>query len=179
MSAARIKGWSALVLAGGVITAMVVALPAAPASAALKHYDGTVLGKDRSAKTFRVRTESGKRKFKVTARTEFERIAGGFGALHRGDAVEVDAKRKPSGRLVARQVEPQRSGGDDRRGDDDGGHGADDPSGDDHGGQRSDDPAGDDHGGHHADDPAGDDRGGHGADDPAGDDHGEDGPLHD
>jgi hypothetical protein len=64
------------------------------------------------------------------------------------DAVEVDAKRKPSGRMIARQVEPQRSGGDDRRGDDNGGHGADDPAGDDHGGQRSDDPAGDDHGAH-------------------------------
>lgn len=87
---------------------------------ALKHFDGTVLSKSRQAQTFRLRTESGREvKFRVNATTRFERIAGGFGGLHRGLRVEVDAKRTDRG-LLARQV--QRPGG----GGGSGGNGADD-----------------------------------------------------
>ena len=111
----------------------------------LKHYDGTVLSKQSSPKRFKLQTEGGQeRKFRVNARTRFERVSG-FGALDRGLAVEVDAERTERG-LVARQVE--KAGG--------GGGSADDPAGDDNGsgGNGADDPAGDDHG-----------SGGHGADD--------------
>jgi hypothetical protein len=114
----------------------------------LKHYDGTVLSKQKSPKRFELRTEGGQeRKFRVNAETQFERLSG-FGALDRGLAVEVDAKRTDRG-LVARQVETARGGGG-------GGGGADDPAGDDNGsgGGGADDPPGDDHG-----------SGGHGADD--------------
>lgn len=140
-------------------------------SATVRHFEGTVLSKDRDPKRFRIRTEGGaKRKFRINAKTRFERISG-FGALDRGLEVEVDAKRTNRG-LVARQVE-KRGGA---SGEDDGsGGGADDPAGDDNGsgGSGADDPPGDDHGS----------RGG-GADDPPGDDHGsggggsDDGPNH-
>jgi Domain of unknown function (DUF5666) len=140
MSEGRTRRWStvASVVAGMLMVVLLGTLAATPASAALKHYDGTVLGTNENANTFRIRTESGKVKFKVNRRTEFERIRGGFAGLDRGDRVEVDAKRKRH-RLVARQVEPQGgggaddNGGDDNGGDDNGGHGSDDPPGDDHG----------------------------------------------
>lgn len=142
------------------------------ANAIVRQFEGTVLSKKRHPKRFRIRTESGaKRKFRVNAKTRFERISG-FGGLDRGLGVEVDAKRTNRG-LLAREVE-KRGGA---SGDDDGsgGGGTDDPPGDDHGsgGGGTDDPPGDDHG-----------SGGGGADDPLGDDHGsggggsDDGPNH-
>ena len=99
---------AALAVAGSLVAA-------GSAQAALKHFDGKVVGKSAAADTFRIKTESGKRvKFDVNRRTEFERIAGGFGGLDRGLAVEVDAKRTDGG-LLARQVEAA--------GHDGGGHG--------------------------------------------------------
>ncbi len=77
---------------------------------ALKHFDGTVLSKQRSPKQFTLRTEGGqKRTFRVNAGTNFERLSG-FGALDRGLAVQVDAKRTERG-LVARKVETAGGGG--------------------------------------------------------------------
>jgi hypothetical protein len=122
-----------MVALGAVLAALTVTagLAAAPADAALKHFDGTVRGTNENAKTFRIETQSRTVKFKVNRRTEFERIPGGLSGLAKGDRVEVDAKRKANGKLVARQVEPQ--GGNGGAGDDNGGNGADDPPGDDNG----------------------------------------------
>lgn len=115
-----------LVLAG----ALTVGLIAAPAQAALRHIDGTVVSKNPDNRTFRISTQSGaKVRIKVNGTTEFERIAG-FGALHKGMRIEVDAQTTSNG-LVAKQIEPQGGnggGGDDSGGDDhgSGGGGADD-----------------------------------------------------
>jgi hypothetical protein len=104
---------------------LLAALAASEARAALRHFDGTVIGKNAAAKTFRIRTESGNRvRFHVNRATEFERIRGGFSGLHRGLRVEVDAKRTGHG-LLAKKVEKHRS----RGGDDHGGENGDDGPG--------------------------------------------------
>jgi uncharacterized lipoprotein YajG len=110
-----------VVLAG----ALTVGLVAAPAQAALRHIDGTVVSKNSDNRTFRISTQNGNTiRIKVNGTTEFERIAG-FGALRKGMQVEVDAQTTANG-LVARQVEPQGGNG--------GGGGDDDSGDDDHGG---------------------------------------------
>ncbi|MFL5832388.1 MAG: DUF5666 domain-containing protein [Solirubrobacterales bacterium] len=110
-----------VVLAG----ALAIGLLAAPAQAALRHVDGTVLSKNGDGRTFKIRAQNGNQlRIKVNGRTEFERIAG-FGALRKGMQIEVDYQRTDSG-LLAKQVEPQGGGGDDGGGDDHGGGGADD-----------------------------------------------------
>ena len=109
-----------LVLAG----ALTVGIVAAPAQAALRHIDGTVVSKNSDNRTFRISTQSGaKVRIKVNGTTEFERIAG-FGALHKGMGIEVDAQTTSNG-LLAKQIEPQGGNG--------GGGGGDDSGGDDHG----------------------------------------------
>jgi hypothetical protein len=113
--------FATLVLAG----ALTVGLIAAPAQAALRHIDGTVVSKNSDNRTFRISTQSGaKVRIKVNGTTEFERIAG-FGALHKGMRIAVDAQTSSDG-LVAKQIEPQGGNG--------GGGGGDDSGGDDHGG---------------------------------------------
>jgi|GEM_PF-797186 len=108
-----------------VIAALALAAVALPAQAAVRHIDGTVVSKNGDKNSFRVNTQNGNIiRIKVTSSTRFERLAG-FGALHQGLAVEVDAKSTSNG-LVATQVEP--------RGGSSGGGGADDAGGDDHGG---------------------------------------------
>ena len=97
----------AIVLAGG-------------AQAAVRHVDATVISKDSAARSVQVRTESGARlTFGVTARTKFERIAGGFSGLQKGLAVEIDASNA-SGKWVATQIEASSSGGGGGGGHDDG-----------------------------------------------------------
>lgn len=101
-------------------TALVLGAIALPAQAALRHIDGTVVSKNASNHTFRLTTQGGNTvRIKVTSSTKFQRLAG-FGALHKGLRIEVDAKTTANG-LVATQVETR--GG---RGDDNGGGGADD-----------------------------------------------------
>jgi hypothetical protein len=117
------KGIAALL---SVVAIAAAAFAAAPAQAALKHFDGTVVSKDANAKTFRIATQSGTLRIKVNSGTEFERIAGGFSGLSKGLAIEVDARQTSNG-LVAVQVEPQGGNGG-------GGGGSDDSGGDDHGG---------------------------------------------
>jgi hypothetical protein len=91
------------------------------AEAALKHLDGTIVSKNAAAKTFRISTQNGNRVgIRVGASTRFERIAGGFGGIHAGLRVEVDARSTSSG-LLATQVEPRASAGGE-----DGGHGGSD-----------------------------------------------------
>jgi len=109
-------------VAAAVAGALMVGILALPAQAALRHIDGTVLSKNSDNRTFRIVTQNGNRlQIKVNGTTRFERI-GGFGALHKGLRIEVDAQPTDSG-LLAKQVEPQGGGG---GGDDHGGGGADD-----------------------------------------------------
>lgn len=104
------------------IAALALGAVALPAQAALRHIDGTVISKNADNQSFRIKTQNGNRiRIKVTSATRFERLAG-FGALHQGLGVEVDAKNTSNG-LVATQVEPRGGSGD-------GGGGG----GDDHGG---------------------------------------------
>lgn len=104
--------------------ALTLGLIAAPAQAALRHIDGTVVSKSSADRTFRIRTQGGSQvRIKVNSTTKFDRIAG-FGALHKGMAVEVDAQQT-SGGLVAKQVEPQGGNGG-GGGSGGGGHGEDD-----------------------------------------------------
>ncbi len=96
-----LRATAAAVIAAGLLVAAI----AAPAQAALKHYDGTVLGSGQDS--FRIKTESGRKlKFEVDGRTHFERISGGLAGLNRGDRIEVGAKAA-AGSLIARTVEPQ------------------------------------------------------------------------
>ena len=118
----------ALLATAALAAMLTVGVLALPAAAALRHIDGTVVSKNSGDRSFRISTQNGNRiRIKVNGRTQFERISG-FGALHKGMRIEVDARRTDSG-LVAKNVEPQGGGGgDDSGGDDDGsgGGGADD-----------------------------------------------------
>jgi uncharacterized membrane protein YgcG len=119
------KNRSALFATAALAAALMVGLFAVTAQAALRHIDGTVVSKNSDNRTFRISTQSGNTiRVKVNGTTDFERIAG-FGALHKGMRIEVDARTTANG-LVAKQVEPQGGSG--------GGGGGDDSSGDDHGG---------------------------------------------
>jgi hypothetical protein len=110
--------------------ALMLGTIALPAQAALRHIDGTVLSKNAANHTFRVTTQSGSTvRIKITSSTKFQRIAGGFGGLHKGLGVEVEAKSTANG-LVATHVETRGGGGGGGGADDNGGHqgggGADD-----------------------------------------------------
>jgi hypothetical protein len=103
--------------------AMMFGLFATPAQAALRHLDGTILSKNVSAKSFQISTQNGNQvRIKINGNTVFQRITGGFGGLHKGMRVEVEAKQTSNG-LLAKHVEPKESGG----GGGGGGGGADDP----------------------------------------------------
>ena len=116
------KRVSLLIAATALAAALMLGVIALPAQAALRHIDGTVVSKDAAGKTFRIATQGGNQlRIKVDSSTKFDRLAG-FGALHKGLAVEVEAKTTGSG-LVALQVEPRQSGG---GGGHDGGGGTDD-----------------------------------------------------
>jgi len=91
-------------------TALMLGAIALPAQAALRHIDGTVASKDASNRTFKLTTQGGNTvRIKVNSSTKFQRLAG-FGALHKGLRVEVDAKTTAKG-LVATQVETPGGGG--------------------------------------------------------------------
>jgi Domain of unknown function (DUF5666) len=116
------KRVSVLLATAALAATMMLGVLAVQAQAALRHIDGTVLSKNSANKTFRITTQGGNDvRIQVNSSTRFERIAGGFGGLHKGLRIEVDAKTTATG-LVATQVEPR------------GGGGADDNGGDDHGG---------------------------------------------
>jgi hypothetical protein len=128
------KRVSSMFIVTAVCAAFGAVVLAPGAGAAKRHFDATVVAKSSAAKTVQVRTESGARMtFKVSARTKFERIPGGFSGLAKGLAVEIDANNA-GGQWVATQIESGSSGGS---------SGADDAGGDDHGG----------HGGGHDDGP--------------------------
>ncbi|HEX3040944.1 MAG TPA: DUF5666 domain-containing protein [Solirubrobacterales bacterium] len=100
-----IRRRAALLATVALAGALTVGLIAAPAQAALRHIDGTVVSKNSDNRTFKLSTQSGTVRIKVNGTTKFDRIAG-FGALHKGMQVEVEAQSTSSG-LVAKQVEPQ------------------------------------------------------------------------
>lgn len=124
------KRVSTLVAITALAATMILGAIASPAQAALRHIDGTVVSKDAGSNSFRIKTQNGnKLRIKVTASTKFQRIAG-FGGLHKGLAIEVEAKSTSNG-LVATHVET-------RGGGTGGGGGADDNGGG-HGGGGADD----------------------------------------
>ena len=111
MTLARPNRAARLSIALVVALTVIGLLAAGDANAALRHFDGTVLSKNRAEKTFRVNTQSGRVvKFRVNATTKFERIGGGFSGLHPGLAIQVDAKRTSRG-LLARLVESRGGSG--------------------------------------------------------------------
>ncbi len=116
-----------------IFAAMIAGVLATTAQAAVRHIDGTVVSKNGDARTFKISTQSGAVRIRVNAGTEFERISGGFSGLHKGLAIEVDARQTTNG-LVAVQVEPQggNGGGDESGGEDNGGHGGGSDDGPNH-----------------------------------------------
>jgi hypothetical protein len=115
----------ALLTSAVLAAALVVGVLAAPAQAALRHIDGTVVSKNSDNRTFQISTQNGNRlRIKVNGTTEFERI-GGFGALRKGMRIEVDAQQTENG-LVAKHIEPQGGNGGGGGDDNGGGGGADD-----------------------------------------------------
>jgi len=117
------KRVSSIVVIGAVCAVLGASLFAVGAQAAVRHFDATVVSKNPTVKTVQVRTESGATlTFKVTARTKFERIGGGFSGLTKGLAIEIDADNS-SGQWVAAQIESESSGGNGGGGDSGGGHG--------------------------------------------------------
>jgi hypothetical protein len=120
---ARQKSVSSVLAVTAIAAASMFGVLATQAQAALKHVDGTVLSKDAGAGTFRITTQSGTRlRFKINSNTVIERIAGGFGGLRKGLAIEVDYLRTNNG-LLARHVEPRGGGGGGGGDDHGGGHG--------------------------------------------------------
>jgi uncharacterized membrane protein YgcG len=104
-----------------VATALASATLAGPAGAAVRHIDGTVVSKNAKDKSFQLSTQSGNVRIRVSSTTVFDRLSG-FGALHKGLAIEVNATQSNSG-LVATKIEPRSSGGGGENG---GGGGSDD-----------------------------------------------------
>ncbi|MGD9734463.1 MAG: DUF5666 domain-containing protein [Solirubrobacterales bacterium] len=123
MAAKRVSSLLAALVAAAALLAAVLA---APAGAAVRHLDGTVVSRNAEDHSFRLSTQSGTLRIRVDSATRFERISG-FGGLRKGLAVEVDAKQTSTG-LLAKQIETQGGGGggDHSGGDDHGGGGADD-----------------------------------------------------
>lgn len=124
-----------LIATAALAAALMVGVLASPASAALRHIDGKVVSKNGDNRTFKMSTHSGTIRIKINGTTKFDRLSG-FGALHSGLAIEVDAVKTDSG-LVAKQVEPQGGGGsgggsDDHPGDDNGGSGGGSDDGPNH-----------------------------------------------
>jgi hypothetical protein len=104
-------------------TAFIATAVAGPAAAAVRHLDGTVVSKNANDKSFRLSTQSGNLRIRVTTATVFDRLSG-FGALRKGLEIEVNAKQTANG-LVATKIEPRESGGNESGGADDhgGSHG--------------------------------------------------------
>lgn len=115
-----------LVLAAAATAVGSTPAAAAPDTAALREFEGTVVSVNRAKRTFRLRdTERGTVRIRVTRRTRWERIDG-FRGLRRGMTnVEAVVKRS-GGRWVAREVEISGGGGEHGGDDDDDDRGRDD-----------------------------------------------------
>jgi hypothetical protein len=110
---------AALGTGSAVATAAPPAVSTAPATqAAARHFEGTVLSVNRSARTFRLRdVQRGTVTVKVTSSTRFQRV-GGFAGLRAGLTRVEAVVRRSNGAWVASLVE--RSGGGGRHGGNDG-----------------------------------------------------------
>jgi hypothetical protein len=112
-----------LTIVSALAAALAVVATAVPAAAAvqargLTEFDGTVLSKNPDNRSFRLRDfERGTVRIFVTSNTRFERI-NGFAGLKVGARNIESVVRKRDGRWIALEVE--RSGRDDRGGNDDG-----------------------------------------------------------
>ena len=116
---------AALVAAVAVVVTAVPAGAAAPAGAtALREFEGTVVSKKRSTRSFRLRDEGRTVRIHVNRNTRYERVDGFAGIQVGARNIEATARRR-DGRWIA--VEVERSG----RDDDNGGGGDDDRGGDD------------------------------------------------
>ena len=96
--------------------AVTVALGAGAAAAQARNFEGTVVAKDKSARTFTLKQDEGGGTFKikVNGATRFERLPG-FGAIKRGAKnIDVTARKGSNGGWIATEVE--RSGKDDNDG---------------------------------------------------------------
>jgi Domain of unknown function (DUF5666) len=118
------KRITSMLVTAALAATLTLGVLALPAQAALRHVDGTVLSKNAGNNTFRITTQGGSHiRIRVNSSTHFERIAGGFGGLHKGLRIEVEAKTTSNG-LLATHVETRRGGGGDG-----GGGGSDDHGG--------------------------------------------------
>ena len=92
---------------------------AAPATAATRQFEGTVVSVNRDNRTFRLNdSERGIKRIKVTRNTTFERISG-FAGLHKGMRRVEATVRRSNGRWVAIRVERSGGGGNHGGGNDD------------------------------------------------------------
>jgi Cu/Ag efflux protein CusF len=157
VGAAAALGTGAVAATGA--TAQSSSTPASAAAQAgrfVRHIEGPIVAIDRASRTFTVRDREHRNALstvKVTSNTRFDNVAG-FGALHRGQNVEVNAARV-NGALSATKVE--RGGREAEAGDDRGDRGVE--AGDDRGNDGPGHDAGDDRGHDGAGHDAGDDRG--------------------
>jgi hypothetical protein len=127
----RVKIASITALAA-MVAATAAAAPtgaAAPAQT-LREFEGTVVSKNREARSFRLRDEGRTVRIFVTRGTRFERLSG-FAGIRVGARNIESTVRRRNGRWVALEVE--RSGRNDR-----GGGGRDDRGGDDNPGGADD-----------------------------------------
>jgi Cu/Ag efflux protein CusF len=144
LGAAAALGTGAVAATGATAqSSSTTASASAQTSRFIRHIEGPVVAIDRAARTFTVRDREHRNSLstvKVTPNTRFDRVAG-FGALHRGQRVEVKAVRV-NGALAATKVQPggrEAEAGDDRGdrgiepGDDRGHDGPGHDRGDDHG----------------------------------------------
>ncbi|HET8593282.1 MAG TPA: hypothetical protein VFL56_06415 [Solirubrobacterales bacterium] len=94
----------------------------APAAAEAAQFEGTVIAKNKSARTFTLKQDEGGGTFKikVTASTKYEGLAG-FGAIKVGAKnIEAVARKNAKGRWIASKVERSGSSGGGGGGGDDG-----------------------------------------------------------
>jgi hypothetical protein len=112
---------SVRILTAAAVSALAIGLGAGPAAAQAAKFEGTVVAKNKVAKTFKLRQDErgGTFRFKVNRATVYQRIAG-FRALKVGAKnIGVVAHRNANGRWIATRVERSgKTGG--------GGGGADD-----------------------------------------------------
>jgi len=99
------SGLAACLLAGALAIAPAsVAAPAMASAKSLHEFEGRILSVNRDAHRFRMRDRHhGIVRIKVNRRTRYENLSG-FGALHKGLRVDVEARRS-NGSWVAVEIE--------------------------------------------------------------------------
>ncbi len=92
------------------VLTVVMAVAAAPAAA--RNFEGTVVAKNRDARTFKLKQDEGGGTFriKVNASTTYDRLSG-FGAIRVGGRNIDVVAHKRNGRWIASHVERSGKGG--------------------------------------------------------------------